>query len=226
MSSRTLLRPALFLLFLGAAMLIVVPAVYAVSHSQQADSLNSSRIHINKTAMFTLGAWAVSNMAVNGTLLALQGNTSPQDRSSAYYFQQMNVFWNVVNLGLAAGGLYGAYTETPHGISLFETIDKQASIERILLLNAGLDAAYIAAGAWMLERSKNSREQANLWQGYGESLILQGAFLLVFDVAVYFIHHNSAEPHLREILSGVRVGVLPQILSPVSALGVAFSWKL
>lgn len=182
--------------------------ITAASNGLQ-DSLNATRNTINKTAMFTLGSWALGNMAVNGTLLALQGNIPPAERGSAYYFQQMNVFWNVVNLGLAAGGLYGSLTESAHGISLFETVEKQASIERILLLNAGLDAAYMAAGAWMLERSKTASNQATLWQGYGQSLVLQGAFLLIFDVTVYMIHHTASEPLLHELLNSVRFGLLP-----------------
>ena len=157
--------------------------------------------------MFTLGAWSLGNMAVNGTLLALRSNIPSENRPSSYYFQQMNVFWNVVNLGLAAGGLYGAFTENPRGVPLFETINQQASIERILLLNAGLDVAYIAAGAWMLERSKNANDNANLWQGYGQSLIFQGAFLLLFDVGVYAIHHSISEPLLREILRSASIGI-------------------
>ncbi len=193
----------------GFLLLTVSAEASAASTDSLQDSINATRNTINKTAMFTLGAWALGNMAVNGTLLALQANRMPAERGSGYYFQQMNVFWNVVNLGLAAGGLYGSLTEPAHGISLFETVEKQASIERILLLNAGLDAAYMAAGAWMLERSKTASDQAALWQGYGQSLVLQGAFLLVFDIAVYMIQHSASEPLLREILNSARFGLLP-----------------
>lgn len=185
------------------------------------DSLNSSRIAINKTAMFTLGAWALGNIAANSTLLALQSNLPSTERGSAYYFQQMNIFWNVVNLGLAVSGLYGAYTESPAGISLFESIDKQSSLERILLLNAGLDCAYITAGAWMLERSTNKQDASSLWKGYGQSLLLQGAFLLVFDIVVYGIHHTTSEPLLRELLSHVNVSILS---GGGLGLGVTVRW--
>ena len=47
------------------------------------------------------------------------------ERSSAYHFQQMNIFWNVINFGLAAGGLYGSLTEAAHGIPLLETIESK-----------------------------------------------------------------------------------------------------
>lgn len=202
------LRPLCFTSIVGIILLLGA-RLYAEDTGSLQDSINATRNSINTTAMLTLGSWAVGNMAVNGTLLALQSNRTPTERNSAYYFQQMNIFWNVINLGLAAGGLYGSLTEAAHPVSLFETIEKQASIERILLLNAGLDIAYIAAGAWMLERSKTTPDQSALWQGYGQSLIVQGAFLLVFDVAVYAIQHGSSEPLLREILNSIRLGILP-----------------
>lgn len=194
---------------IGFLLLSLTAQVSAASTDSLQGSINATRNTINKTAMFTLGAWALGNIAINGTLLALQANRMPTERGSAYYFQQMNVLWSVVNLGLAAGGLYGSLTEPAHGLSLFETVEKQASIERILLLNAGLDAAYMAVGAWMLERSKTAPDQAALWQGYGQSLVLQGAFLLIFDVTVYMIHHTASEPLLREILNSARFGLLP-----------------
>ncbi len=208
MKTLTTHRIAIALLVCSAIILAATPHCFAAPNGNTlSDSLNASRIQINKAAMFTLGGWSLGNMAINGTLLALQSNVPSENRPPSYYFQQMNIFWNVVNLGLAAGGLYGAFTENPQGISLFETINQQTSIERILLFNAGLDLAYIAAGAWMLERSKNTSDNANLWQGYGQSLILQGAFLLLFDIGVYAIHHSTADPLLREILRAASIGI-------------------
>lgn len=171
------------------------------------DSLHQTRLSLNKTAMLTLGAWAVGNMALNGALMLGSSRTlssSNQQEQVPFYFQQMNVFWNVVNLGLAAGGYFGSLNEPTSAISLADAFEKQASIERILLLNAGLDVAYMATGAWLLERSKTDTERTALWQGYGQSLILQGAFLLVFDVAVYAIQHSTTEPMIRELLERIR----------------------
>jgi hypothetical protein len=166
------------------------------------DSLHTTRLTINKTSMLTLGAWALGNMALNGALML---NSSKQTDQTPFYFQQMNVFWNVVNLGLAASGYIGAMSEPANAISLANALEQQASIERILLFNAGLDLAYIAAGAWMLERSKTDTERSALWQGYGQSLFVQGGFLLLFDVSVFAIHHLSTEPMIRNVLQSVRL---------------------
>lgn len=98
--------------------------------------LNASRIAINNTAMLTLGGWAVGNMLINGLAMT-------RSAGSAYYFQQMNLFWNIVNLGIAGAGFWGTFTETPAAYTLYQSLDKQASIESLLLLNAGLDVAYM-----------------------------------------------------------------------------------
>jgi hypothetical protein len=79
------------------------------------------------------------------------------------------------------------------------------------LLNAGLDVAYIATGFYLKERSKNSSSSERL-RGYGNSLLLQGGFLLMFDVALYFIHQNNADlnlyPHLESLLvGGIGIGI-------------------
>ena len=188
------------------ALMIPTQSMYAQTLSTQdftaLDSLHTTRLAINKTAMLTLGAWAVGNIALNGSLML---GSSRQTDQTPFYFQQMNVFWNVVNVGLAASGYFGALSEPASAISLANALEQQASIERILLFNAGLDVAYIAAGAWMLERSKTDTERTALWQGYGQSLFVQGGFLLLFDVSVFAIHHLTTEPMIRNVLQSVRL---------------------
>ncbi|MEE4311402.1 MAG: hypothetical protein V2J62_05985 [candidate division KSB1 bacterium] len=49
----------------------------------------------------------------------------------------MNIAWNAVNLAIAGFGLYGALIPD-QGLTPFESIQQQNSIEKILLFNAGL----------------------------------------------------------------------------------------
>ncbi|MGB3588196.1 MAG: hypothetical protein WBA23_16725 [Tunicatimonas sp.] len=180
-----------FLLFV---LIIVVDQVQA-----QSDALanyNEQRLQITRIGMLTLGGWAIGNMGVSG---ALMGNTS----GSHYYFHQMNVFWNVVNIGLAGFGYYNAATVDPSTFSLAESIQEQHSIEKLLLLNAGLDVAYIAGGVYLLERSRRESAQTERWKGYGQSLLLQGGFLLLFDAVLYkIVQYPSSE--LFTLLSSVQ----------------------
>jgi hypothetical protein len=174
----------------------------------QSDSLfrefHLERMKINESAMLVLGGWAVGNI-----LVGTYGNFKAS--GEAKYFHQFNAMWNVVNLGIAAFGYFNAVNSDPSSMTNLEIIKDFNSLQNLLLLNAGLDVAYIATGFYLKERSKNSSSSERL-RGYGNSLLLQGGFLLVFDIVLYFIHQNNADinlyPHLESFLAGgVGLGV-------------------
>jgi len=89
--------------------LIVFLFVSLFSGAQNTNNLNSfkdfaqSYQKINRVGMWVLGSWAVGNMIVGCVSLAsgLQGEGK--------YIQQMNVAWNLVNVGLAGFGQHRAY---------------------------------------------------------------------------------------------------------------------
>ncbi|MBI5808195.1 MAG: hypothetical protein HZA74_07310 [Ignavibacteriales bacterium] len=182
--------------------------------SESVFSQNDSSLHlqnfqmerkdINETAMLVLGGWAVGNI-----LVGTYGNFKAT--GEAKYFHQFNAMWNVVNLGIAAFGYFNAVNSDPSSMTNFEIIKDYNSLQNFLLLNAGLDVAYIATGLYLKERSKNSSSSERL-RGYGNSLLLQGGFLLLFDVSLFFIHQNNANinlyPHLESFLAGgVGIGI-------------------
>lgn len=70
--------------------------------------------------------------------------------------------WCVVNSTIALAGLMGTPAPLP-------------ALRRLLLINAGLDVAYVAVGAILL-----SRPMPRL-RGSGLAVVVQGLFLLVFD---------------------------------------------
>lgn len=74
-----------------------------------------------------------------------------------------------------------------------EMLKAQKKTESIFLINDVLDVGYIAAGIWMREVAPNQLDQEDLFKGYGNSLILQGSFLLVFDALAYYIHHTHGK---------------------------------
>jgi hypothetical protein len=174
------------------------------SFSEQLQNFHQQRKDINETAMLVLGGWAAGNI-----LAGTYGNFKAS--GEAKYFHQFNAMWNVVNLGIAAFGYFNAVNSDPTTMTNLEIIKDFNSLQNFLLLNAGLDAAYIATGFYLKERAKNSSSSERL-RGYGNSLLLQGGFLLAFDIALYFIHQNNANinfyPHLESLISGgVGVGI-------------------
>ena len=85
-------------------------------------------------------------------------------------------------------------------------------MKQVLLFNAGLDVAYFVGGAYLRERSTTRPDRADQLQGYGKSVMLQGGFLLAFDMVNYVIFKkrgdNQQDQLLRVTPSGVGV-VLP-----------------
>jgi hypothetical protein len=133
--------------------------------------------------MSVLGSWAVGNILV-GTPLYFTSD-GPRRR-----FHEMNVAWNLVNLGIAGAALAGAVRDEPN-LSVEQAREEQRRLESALLLNIGLDTAYIASGWALLERSQRSVPDSDRWRGYGYSLLVQGGFLLVFDLVFYLFQRNT-----------------------------------
>ncbi len=188
-------------------LLLIIPLTQLYAQSSISDSLfnfHQSRMNINESAMLVLGGWAAANI-----LVGTYGNF--KSGGEARYFHQFNAMWNVVNLGIAAFGYFNAVNSDPSSMTNLEIVKDYNSLQNFLLLNAGLDAAYIMTGFYLKERSKNSSGAARL-RGYGNSLLLQGGFLLLFDVWLFFIHQSNANinlyPHLESFLAGgVGVGM-------------------
>ena len=150
--------------------------------SQYQSDLNK----INENLMLGLGSYAVTNFVVGGI-----GYATSQDQVTKH-FHEMNVMWNSVNLGLAVPG----YLKAKRGgkaLTLEEMIKEQKKTETIFLVNDVLDLGYIATGIWMRNEAVNQGDRADMFKGYGNSLILQGSFLLAFDTYAYYLHRNHAK---------------------------------
>lgn len=187
------LRPFALLLF---ALIAATPL------AAQTDSvlyeLNADRLQLNKTNMWVLGGWAIGNIGISGYLCSQRSGTSR-------YFHEMNVIWNFVNLGLAAGGLYGSYSTDPGSFGLWATYQEQQKIEKILLFNLALNFTYMTAGGYLIERSKTATDRPERLQGYGQSLLLQGGFLLLFDTTQYLLHHYGTTDRLENLMNHLSV---------------------
>jgi hypothetical protein len=105
----------------------------------------------------------------------------------------MNVAWNLVNLGIASIGYYSSMNPDTT-ITLMNSLKEQSNIEKILLFNAGLDIAYVMTGFYLKERAKSSENNSDRFKGYGNSLILQGTFLFVFDLILYYFQIQNNLP--------------------------------
>jgi hypothetical protein len=68
----------------------------------------------------------------------------------------------------------------------------QKQTELTYLINFGLDFAYMGAGAglWAHGQQINGQKNADKFTGFGQALSTQGAFLGVFDITMFSVHHH------------------------------------
>lgn len=141
------------------------------------------RYKTNKKGMLVLGTWATLNI-IGGTIVSFQTT------GTEHYFYQMNAGWNAINLAIALPTFLKSY-KTPKSFS--DNLREQQLIEKILLLNVGLDVAYMVGGLYLNQLSL-SEPNGEMLKGYGNSILLQGGFLFVFDIGLYiFTNKNSAQ---------------------------------
>lgn len=152
------------------------------------------RINRQKIGMQALGGWSIANIA---TGIALKNNVKGED----FYFNQMNIAWNVFNLGIASIGYLNVRKEKPSVIAM-DVHQKQLKLEKAFLFNSGLDVAYVCGGLWLLERARNyeNPKEFDRFRGLGRSLILQGTYLFLFDLSFYLIETSHANK-LREAMN-------------------------
>jgi len=147
---------------------------------------------INNTGMGVLGGWAVANITLGAY------GWSRQDGQPAY-FNQMNLFWNTVNLSIAglalAGNLRLDYLTLPPP----ELMEMQAKSQRLYLINGALDVGYMGAGFFLRYLANRNPRHEDRLRGYGNSVILQGAFLFVFDLVMYGLHLSHRNNFMEQV---------------------------
>jgi hypothetical protein len=156
---------------------------------------NAKRAHLWRVA-----AWGGAN-ALGG--LALVWGSGRSRQPAAWHFGAMTAGWGAVNVGIAAAGLYAA---TPPEPTAAAVLGAERQFHDILLFNLGLNVAYSAVGATMLGAGYRDVTSAGRWRGFGTSLILQGAGLLVLDGIAFF----ASRARLGTLLdAGVSLSVHP-----------------
>ena len=164
------------------------------------------RIGYSKKSMVVLAGWSAANMIVSG----IATNTS---NTEMRYFHQMNVMWGGINLAIAGLGYWGAGREKIDNPTLADVLKHQNRIEKTYLINAGLDVVYIGSGLLMNQLSDNQKNPAK-FKGYGNSIMLQGGFLLLYDAIIYAIHRKHGK-ELKGLVDKVQLGGGPGAVSLV-----------
>lgn len=173
-------------------LLLLICCCQLNAKAQQAlvEQYHKEQINFTNNSMYVLGGWAIGNI-VSGALLQREAVGDNK------YMHQGNMYWNIVNLGIAGAALYSNYkVAVPENPRIL--YNNAMSLERTLLFNTGLDLAYIGAG-WGLYNWGNlySGIKGKRRRGYGKALMIQGAFLLAFDSFLYFNRAGEREKYIR-----------------------------
>lgn len=179
-------------------LLLLLLALPLFSQDISWQDFNEERLRLNRVGMQVLGGWAIANFAISGI-------SAWQTTGETKAFHQMNIGWNAINITLAGFGYFNALRGEAD-LGSIESVRAHESIMRIFLFNAGLDLGYIMGGAYLIERSKNVVKNSERLSGFGKSIIMQGAFLMLFDGIMYFAHLNHGNQKLAQLISGLSLG--------------------
>jgi hypothetical protein len=175
-------------------------------HAQDSlQTLNFNRNYIKNTGMQVLGGWATANLVAGGI-----GWASTQGQTK--YFHQMNALWNVANLGVAILGYAATQKDKNHTYTAQESLEQQQKIEKLFLVNGALDFVYIGTGLYLNHKGNTDNSAQN--RGYGSAIVLQGAFLLLFDATMYTTEKKAGNKLRRFLMKnpvmfdGQKVGMV------------------
>lgn len=167
--------------------------------SQEMATFNQRQNLINRRGLFTLTGWGGANV-IYGAIAA------PLTHGEARYFHASNAIWGAINVMIAAPGVAGTYSKKrDDNITFGKTLLRQHGQEKLYLINGALDFAYVGAGAAMWGFSDRVSKQGTreAVSGIGKSVLMQGAFLLLFDWSMYIVHSQHAFKKLNHYTSGL-----------------------
>lgn len=165
--------------------------------------LNTKKYKLNHQGMIVLTTWSSVNI-LSGADYFMSNDTKERN------FYAMNAAWGVVNLSIALPSLLIRPKEE---VSMQKLKENQRRTENIFLINSILDVAYVGGGFTLkhlanLEKYKDKKEQ---FDGFGNSILLQGSALLIFDTSMYLLNRNFRKKELPGI-ENIKVAFTPNYI--------------
>lgn len=96
-----------------------------------------------------------------------------------------SALWNTVNLALAVINLASNWKADPASVDAKASLQASNSSSTIFAVNAGIDFGYLATGAFLWQRGASTQDPRMV--GVGQALLIQGAFLAVFDTVMALV---------------------------------------
>ena len=187
------------------------------------DEINKKRCQYNWNGMIIFSTWTSTNLIASTVgLVASDGATK--------HFFEMNLYFNLINMAIAVPGIISAKNKLKKykGLNFEKSIKEAQRVKTTFIVNAVLDVSYIATGFLLREMANNPThvQNKNRFRGFGNALILQGAWLFVFDFIEYGLQTANGKklmPHWQQwCIStkglGIKIGfqLTPQLSSNYS----------
>ena len=151
--------------------------IYSSSQAQDSTLIHTKFYNRQATAMTILGGWAGLNLVASPLIKTKSMYSWP-------HFHQMNFNWNIVNAGIASFGFISAKKKSKLEWTNLSLAQERRKLQKILAINIGLDLCYMLVGSLLIKNaSKLDDSSKNRNMGFGNSLIVQGAYLFIFDLA-------------------------------------------
>jgi hypothetical protein len=124
----------------------------------------------------------------------------------------MTSIWGSVDFVTAILGYTGTQNGKNKKFTAAQTLQEQERIEKIFKVNSYFDLGYLGAGLYLTVAG--SSRNSPIMKGYGEAVLMQGGFLLIFDELMYKSEKTHSDK-LRNFLEkhpigfdGRRVGII------------------
>lgn len=163
----------------------------------QTDSIikqfDNKKNKLNHNGMIVLTSWASANIIGSGIGYTL---TKSEEEKN---FHLINASWGIVNLGIALPGLLA---NKKISATMYDLQKSQTQAEKLFLANAILDVVYISGGFYMKEFASNQTDikKQERFNGFGNSVIIQGAGLMAFDLIMTILNNRNRKKHLDPFL--------------------------
>jgi len=151
----------------------------AFTQSSINDSLliKNNFFHNQQTSLALLSGWSVANLSL--TPIATENLFNPQSKND--YFHQMNFFFNVINGAIAGYAHYEVNRRSKLSWKLSEIEEQRKKALKSIKFNMGLDISYVLGGIILNSLVKYGDDRYPQYRGYGNSMIVQGAYLFLYD---------------------------------------------
>jgi len=198
--------------------LVSVSTCLVSAQVSSVDDWNRERLMQERKSMKFLTIWGSGNLAVG-----IAGFQFTPDENEFRWASVMNAGFGAVNTTLGLLGQNRTKKELNDLPSLEDGYKDLRRTRNVLLVNAGLDAGYILAGVLLRDQAtaipSNSVDGRGVGtrlvsrqiafarrRGFGTSLIVQGAALLIFD-SITAWQLSKSEIHITPVLTPNGAGI-------------------